>query len=92
MDFVEVKNKKGTSNKLPPTGYDSWLDFWEKKKGFKASTCEVLLCKNTAKVGGHIIKAGEGGKEYIAPLCYECNNKPDNEVFKIYENDLVPVK
>lgn len=91
MKFIDVKNKNGTSGKTPPSGYSSWLDFWESKMGKKASKCEVLLCKGDADVGGHVIKSGEGGKEHILPLCYSCNNKPDGEVFKAWESDLVPV-
>ena len=89
MTFIEVKNKKGTSDKNPPSGYSSWLDFWEKKKAKKANTCEVLHCNGKPDMGGHVIKVGEGGKEYILPMCSECNNKPDDEIFKAWENDLV---
>ena len=91
MSFIDVKNKKGTAEKDPPSGYDSWLDFWEKKKGKKADTCEVLNCNGNPDVGGHVIKSGDGSKEYILPMCYSCNNKPDDEVFKAWENDLVSV-
>jgi hypothetical protein len=92
MSFIDVKNKKGSAYKDPPAGYSSWLDFWEKKKGKKADVCEVMSCKGNPDVGGHVIKSGEGGKEYILPMCFKCNNKPEDEVFKAWENDLVPVK
>ena len=92
MSFIEVKNKKGTGEKNPPSDYDSWLDFWEKKKGKKATECEVLLCKGKPDLGGHVVKVKEGSKEYILPMCYSCNNKPEDEVFKSWESDLVPVK
>lgn len=91
MSFIDVKNKNGTADKTPPSGYSSWLDFWEKNKKQQASKCEVLLCKGKADVGGHVIKSGEGGKEYILPICYACNNKPEDEIFKARETDLVPV-
>lgn len=91
MGYIDVKNKKGTSGKTPPSGYTSWLDFWEKKKGRKATNCEVKSCNGNADLGGHVIKSGEGGKEYILPMCYSCNNKPDDEVFQAWESDLVPV-
>lgn len=91
MAFIDVKNKKGTSGNNPPSGYTSWLDFWEKKKGTKATKCEVMSCRGNADLGGHVIKAGEGGKEYILPMCYSCNNKPEDEIFKAWEGDLVPV-
>ncbi len=91
MSFIDVKNKKGTGDKNPPSGYSSWLDFWEKKKGKKANVCEVYSCNGNADVGGHVIKSGEGGKEYILPMCYSCNNKPDDEIFQAWENDLLSV-
>jgi hypothetical protein len=91
MAYIDVKNKKGTSDKNPPSGYTSWLDFWEKKKGKKATKCEVMSCNGSADLGGHVIKSGEDGKEYILPMCTKCNNKPDNETFKAWDSDLVPV-
>ena len=92
MSFIDVKNKKSTADKTPPAGYSSWLDFWEKKKGKTATECEVLGCKGKPELGGHVIKAGEGNKEYILPMCSACNNRPDDEVFKAWEGDLVSVK
>jgi hypothetical protein len=91
MAFIDVKNKKGTAGNTPPSGCNSWLDFWEKKKGGKATQCEVMSCKGSPNLGGHVIKVGEGSKEYILPMCYTCNNKPENEVFKVWDTDLVPV-
>jgi hypothetical protein len=91
MAWINVKNKKGTGGNVAPPGYSSWLDFWEKKKGKKAPKCEVQNCSGGANLGGHVIKAGEGPKEYILPMCYNCNNKPDNEVFQAWDSDLVPV-
>ena len=92
MSFIEVKNKKGTADKTPPAGYSSWLDFWEKKKGKTATECEVFGCQGNPDLGGHVIKAGEGSKVYILPMCSACNNKPEDEVFKAWEGDLVSVK
>jgi hypothetical protein len=92
MGFIDVKNKKGTGDKTPPAGYTSWLDFWERKKGRKADMCESMWCKGSPDVGGHVIKAGEGGKEYILPLCCSCNNKPEYETFKAWDTDLIPVQ
>ena len=91
MEFIDVKNKKNTSDKRPPSEYSSWLDFWEKRKGKRARLCEVQSCNDSAEVGGHVIKYGEGPKEYILPLCHSCNNKPEDEVFKAWEGDLIPV-
>ena len=91
MGFINVKNKKGTSQNSPPDGYLSWLDFWEKKKGKKATKCEVNGCNGSSDLGGHVIKAGEGGKEYIVPMCYKCNKKPESEIFQAWDGDLVPV-
>ena len=92
MTYIDVKNKKGTAHKDPPEGYSSWVDFWEKKKRRKATQCEVMLCSGLRDLGGHVIKAGQGSQEYILPMCYSCNNKPENEVLKAWESDLVPVR
>ncbi|NLB65156.1 MAG: hypothetical protein GX803_01630 [Lentisphaerae bacterium] len=92
MSYIVIKNKKGTVEKLPPSGYTSWLDFWERQKGQRAYQCKTIPCDGPADVGGHVIKSGEGGKEYILPLCYECNNKPDDTSFYARESDLVSVQ
>ena len=91
MAYVEIRNKKGTGNNPPPAGYASWLDFWETKQGRKATECEVLSCSSGPNVGGHVFKVGQGPKEYIIPMCYSCNNKPEYEIFKAWDTYLVPV-
>lgn len=92
MAYIQVKNKKGTSSKTPPASFNSWLDFWQKKKGKSALSCEVHACGGNADLGGHVIKAGQGGTEYILPLCSRCNNMPEDEVFTAWDDDLVPVR
>ena len=92
MALINVKNKKGTGGNRPPAGCTSWLDFWERKKGKKATTCEAGFCTGTAEVGGHVIKAGQGGKEYILPICKGHNNRSETEAYEAWESDLVPVK
>jgi hypothetical protein len=92
MPFIKLKNKNVTTGKTPPSGNSSWLEFWETEKDEEAATCEVRGCDGEPDVGGHVIKSGEGGKEYILPICYGCNNKPDGEEFEGWEYDLVPVK
>jgi len=89
MAFIEVKNKKGTTNKKPPVGYTSWIDFWEKKKDKRALNCEVMSCRGNAELGGHVIKIGEGNKEYILPLCLSCNNREQS--YMAWEGDLLEV-
>lgn len=91
MRYIDLKNKKNTAQKTPPPDYSSWLDFWQKKKGKVAIDCEVMNCEKKADVGGHVIKSGYGPTEYILPMCYTCNNKPENEEFKGWESDLVKV-
>lgn len=89
MSWIKVKNKKGTSDKTLPSGYTSWLDFWEKKKGKEATICEAKGCSGGPDNGGHVIKSGEGSKEYILPIC-DSHNAKENE-YEAWETDLVPV-
>lgn len=91
MGYIKVKNKNNTSNKIPPKGYGSWLAFWEDKTGIAPKFCKMKDCTNDAEVGGHVIKAGEGAKEYILPICKSCNNQGDTEEFEAEEGDLVSV-
>ena len=91
MNFIDVKNKKEMADKIPLAGFENWLDFWEKMKGKKATKCGVLLCKGSPDLGGHVIKAGEESSDYILPMCYSCN-KPKDEAFKVWDNDLVPMQ
>ncbi|MCX4039289.1 hypothetical protein OR606_03610 [Aeromonas hydrophila] len=94
MAIILVKNKKNTSHKTPPSGYTSWLDFWEQKKERGANICERVGCEETNNlVGAHVIISGEGGKEYILPLCKgsKCNHTTNEDEFKAWDSDLVPV-
>lgn len=89
--MVKVKNLNGTGNRLP-VGYSSWLDFWEKKTGKKASECGRSGCAKKATDGAHVQKADSDDRRwYIVPLCHECNMKPSSEEFYIDET-LVPVR
>lgn len=91
MSWKIVKNKKGTTDRIPPKGNDSWLAFWESKKNKKASNCEALGCSNDAEVGSHVYIKGTTAKEYIIPFCKECNNAEDDKEFEVYSGDLVEV-
>ncbi len=91
MAYIKIRNNSNTSEKGPSSGYISWLDFWENMKDKQATKCEVNSCSGKSELGGHVIKEGTGGKEYILPMCYKCNNKPDGEAFEVWDENLVPV-
>lgn len=77
MTTATVKNKKGTADRIPPTGCQSWLDFWEQKNDGEATFCQNTVCGKGAVLGAHVIESGQGGKEYIVPLCDGCNKKDE---------------
>ncbi len=86
---TNVKNLNGTSDNRVPSGYSSWLEYWEKKTGKRAGECGHCTAK--AEVGAHVQKADSYDRSwYIVPLCYACNQKPSTEEFMVYE-ELVPV-
>ncbi len=91
MRFVDVRNNKETSSKALPSGYSSWLDYWEKKKGRKANMCGVINCKGTPVEGGHVVEAGLRAKEYILPMCANCCGKSEQETFGAWKSDLEPL-
>jgi len=91
MKYVNVKNTKNTATN-PPTGYSNWLDLWEKKQGVKAYNCEAMLCNGKAKTIGCVIKIDDiKPTKYIIPLCNYHYNIPSNELFEVWESDLVPI-
>lgn len=89
--LIKVKNLQGTSDNSVPSGYSSWLDFWEKKTGRKADKCSNTECYSKASVGAHVIKL-DGTKEwYIVSLCDNCNNYHNEDDFFVNDYDLVKV-
>ncbi len=93
MPWTIVRNKKGSAQDRPPSGFSSWLEYWESKKG-KATRCEIYSthgCSNKADLGGHVYKTGESWKVFIIPMCTACNNQPENEDLKAMDSDLIPV-
>ena len=89
--FIKVKNKNGTTERNPPSGFESWLDFWEKSNKDVKTKCMSCgkLCDDL--VGGHVFKVDKTSKEYIIPLCKECNNVNNENEFEVDEDYLVPV-
>ena len=92
MAYIDIKNKKETSNKIPPTRYSSWLDFWKRRKGLHVTNCEVRSCIENAEVGGHVTIVGERTGEYILPVCYKHHTTSEDEIFEAWESDLITVK
>jgi hypothetical protein len=89
--MAKVKNMTGPDRfHNPPSEYDSWLDYWEKKTGKKASTCGATDCSTTKGiVGGHVVMVGSTDTtHYITPLCRPCNNRADT--FYV-SSELIPV-
>ena len=92
---VLIKNSQSTSN-LQPSPYDSWLEYWESKKGEinpnKSLPCPAGCGKiiNRDDLDGcHVQKVlSFTGKMYIVPLCSGCNHRTDS--FYVEENLLVP--
>jgi len=88
---ITVKNIKGSSNRNRPSGYDSWLDFYNRKKG-ETNLCANLDCSNNAEVGGHVrLVDNENQKDHIVPLCSSCNNVNNEDEFEVVESWLLQV-
>ena len=70
-----VKNVTGSNRWLrPSTGESSWLEYWEKQVGHKASHCGHCGDHNHNNlVGAHVQKVYGGEEIYITPLCRGCN-------------------
>ena len=90
--MIKVKNVNGSSRFARPTGYDSWLDYWEKNSGKTAWRCSATDCHMIGRwnlVGAHVQKVyGTDKNWYIVPICVDCNNRTDE--FYVDET-LIPV-
>jgi hypothetical protein len=88
--MTKVKNINGTSRFPAHSGYNSWLEYWEKQTGQKATECGAINCKSNEQLfGAHVIKVNSSDKKYyITPLCPKCNKRTDN--FNV-DTELVPV-
>ena len=90
MIFMKkVKNVVGSGWFGAPSGYSSWLEYWERKTNTKKYICGVSGRSNSNLVGAHVQKVNSNDKNwYITPLCKSCNQRTDE--FDAYW-ELVPI-
>ena len=90
-----VHNIRGTSDRKPKNGYDTWIEFWKKKQGYSPYRCGCKTCWESLNlVGAHVQKSGNNTEDYwyILPLCKKHNNPNNKESFEISDpDDLVRI-
>lgn len=87
---MKWKNLNGTADRIVPSGYENWLDFYEQKSGKSAKNCKVKGCSNSADDGAHVKKVNSSDNSwYIVPLCRSHNH--DKEEFEL-NSDADPAK
>ena len=93
---VLITNANNTSDLRPPFPYDTWLEYWESKKG-KLKVNVIYRCPTDCGNRGlrsdfdgcHVQKVNDpSGKMYIIPLCSACNHRKD--VFGVNDDLLEP--
>lgn len=70
------------------------LNAWKRYKNRENEEVVCVRCRRrNAKHGGHVIKASPLADKlwYIVPLCVQCNELKDDDVFNVQESDLVKV-
>lgn len=76
MYNYRVHNLQEASRPVP-SGYTSWLDYWEKATKEHARWCHNVDCSGflrTATDGAHVqLDDPTNNKWYIVPLCHSCN-------------------
>lgn len=86
-----VKNIKGFFSEKP-NKYNSWLELWNKKRGFVAEVCMCSDCDNgDADTIAHVQeqRGNIQDKWFITPICYECNQ--NKEIFDVPRGLLVAI-
>ncbi len=84
---MKIKNVKGSSKVSPkaPTGYTSWLNYWETIADCKLEQGQKYTCPACGNGferknfdGCHVQKVDSTDKKwYIIPLCDSCNHRTD---------------
>ncbi len=88
--MVKVKNVEGHFDN--PSGYSSWIDYWEEHMKQTANNCERKGCKKAEDiVGAHVYKQGNRKDIYLIPLCKSCNHYTVTDEFDVPENKLLLV-
>lgn len=89
--LIAARNLPGYRyNQNVPSGYTSWLDYWQKKRNLVAGNCRCCGKPNNDLVGGHVEAIGYTGV-YIVPLCACCNNSENHKAFYVNDQDFVRV-
>lgn len=86
--IYRVKNIQEKSQTVP-TGFKSWLEYWEKSVGETAEKCQALGCTELAVDGAHVKRENEDERWWIVPLCHQCNCQFGDKLF--VEGPLVNV-
>lgn len=75
MSIYKVKNLQEGCRDVP-TGFTSWIDYWEEATKLRAGLCHRLFCKKSpsqATDGAHVqLDDSNNNKWYIVPLCHKC--------------------
>ncbi|NMA05029.1 MAG: hypothetical protein GX931_01515 [Acholeplasmataceae bacterium] len=90
---MRIKNAHSDDPKLECSCL-SWIEHWNKNRfpNNKGSADRCFCCKKKTDEldGGHVVKIDNpDDKEYIIPLCHECNRSHSDKAFEVDENDLV---
>lgn len=93
-NYVSVQNLNNTTDiryRIPPDGFGTWKEFWEKKMDRKFDKCANIRCEENAVDGSHVqIKNAEDHQWYIVPFCKGCNHKI--EEITVAKSDLCPLR
>ena len=94
--MIYVVNAVGTSDEKCPSWCKNWLDYWNKMTKKSALYCRHCGERSSDLCGGHVqkVESTPNGLRrlpglYITPICRDCNNYKNNEVFPVSEDDLV---
>ena len=76
-----------------PAGYDSWIDYWEKRANRKAGNCHKRreTCAEVSTDGAHVqlVSRYNNATWYVVPMCHFHNTQFGATMW--VEGPLVPV-
>lgn len=83
---VKIKNVKGTTQE---DKYIVWIEGYKRLQTIpeQCPACHVI---RGDLVGAHVFKVSDPAKQYIAPLCPDCNNHANEKIMTVDEKYLFP--
>ena len=77
--------------KLLPKGFDTWIEYWQKKKKSKAVSCSNVQCLSK-RIAGVQVRYAYAEHTKLVPLCERCRTElSKGKILSVLDAMLLPI-